>query len=248
LGTNDGATPFADRHHGDSHGPVGRHDHAAPRNLHAKKRKRGSPHRHGSDPLRAAYERAKHEGWLPYFREAATAEHFSPELLLAIAYRESGLNPRYLRVAGDNGHGHGLMQIDDRSFKAWTDAGHWKNARDGILKGAEVLASHRDSVKALSGKSFNVTTHDGHTYSAVGKAMNDEELLAVTVAAYNSGLWAYYHFSKGHDVDQGTTGKNYSKDVLGHVSRFRTLLNADKGEVKHPPGRPHPENPVQALP
>jgi len=49
-------------------------------------------------------------------------------------------------------------------------------------------------------------------------------LLRVTVAAYNCGLWAYYHFSKGNDIDRGTTGQDYSKDVLAKAARFKPLL------------------------
>ena len=49
-------------------------------------------------------------------------------------------------------------------------------------------------------------------------------MLRVTIAAYNCGLWAYYHFSKGHDVDQVTTGQDYSRDVLAKAVRFKPLL------------------------
>ncbi len=203
--------------------PVGTHPHK-------KKHKR----RHSGDPLQRAFQNATKFGWIAYFREAARANNFTPELLLAVAYRETGLNPKYLRQAGDNGHGYGLMQADIRSFKAWIDSGKWKNAHACITKGAEVLQAKRDEIRAGQKKSLTVKDHAGKAFTFTGKEINDNDLLRVTVAAYNCGLWAYYHYSHGHDIDKGTTGANYSRDVMKNAERFRALLRSPAEHARGP--------------
>jgi hypothetical protein len=190
-----------------------------------------------NDPIRKAFDRCDELGWIPYFRDAAKAKNFDPELLLAVGYRESDLDPKYLKVAGDNGHGYGLMQIDNRSYPAWVNSGAWKNAKSCIDKGAEVLDSKRSEIQNGVGKKLTVKTLAGVSYQFEGKQIAGADLLRVTVAAYNCGMWAYYHFSKGHDVDRGTTGQDYSKDVLAKAIRFKPLLAPKVGDF--------PENDMQ---
>jgi hypothetical protein len=180
---------------------------------------------HPADPVETAFERAQRLGWISSFQKAASAASLPPELLMAVAYRESCLDPKYLSVAGDAGHGYGLMQADIRSFPDWIAAGNWKSAEAGILKGAEVLAAKRDEIMSLAGKDVAVKDHSGETYHFEGKAISGDDLLRVTIAAYNCGRWAYYHYSKGHDVDKGTTQQNYSREVLKNLERFRQLLD-----------------------
>jgi hypothetical protein len=179
-----------------------------------------------SDPIQAAFDRSEQLGWTTYFRAAAKANKFEPELLMAIGYRESNLNPKYLKVPGDNGHGYGLMQVDNRAFPQWVNSGAWKTAESCVDKGAEVLADKRSEIQDSVGKTVTVKSQAGTSYEFEGKQIAGADLLRVAVAAYNCGMWAYYHFSKGHDVDQGTTGQNYSKDVLAKAARFKPLLQA----------------------
>lgn len=183
-----------------------------------------------NDPIRKAFDRADDLGWIPFFRDAAKAYGFEPELLLAIGYRETHLDPKYLKVAGDNGHGYGLMQIDNRSYLDWVNSGAWKDAESCIDKGAEVLDSKRTEIKDGIGEKLTVKSSAGVSYEFEGKQIVGADLLRVTVAAYNCGLWAYYHFSKGHDVDRGTTGQDYSKDVLAKAARFKPLLVPKVGD------------------
>ena len=59
----------------------------------------------------------------------------------------------------------------------------------------------------------------------VGKGqLSKDELLHAAIAAYNSGLWAYYSLTKYGDPDRRTTGRDYSKDVLRRAQVFRKLL------------------------
>jgi len=64
-----------------------------------------------------------------------TGNRAAPELVAAIIDRESKGDPD---VVGDFGHGHGLMQIDDRYHKAWLDLNLWRipleNIRYGVSK------------------------------------------------------------------------------------------------------------------
>jgi len=181
-----------------------------------------------ADKATEAYARCKKNGWIDYFIAAGRDYSFAPELLMGIAYRESGLLEKYLEIAGDHGHGYGLMQIDIRSYRAWVDTGKWKDAESCINKGAAVLDSKRSDILALvRKKNIKVRTLGGKSYTFDGKPISGDELIRVSVAAYNCGRWAYYHFSKGHDIDRGTTGQDYSRDVLKRAARFKALLNPE---------------------
>jgi hypothetical protein len=190
------------------------------------------------DPLQLAFDRCDELGWIPFFRDAAENNKFTPELLMGIGYRETNLNPKYLKVPGDNGHGYGLMQIDNRSFPEWVNSGAWKKAQACIDKGAEVLAAKRTEIQNSVGKTLTVTTSAGTSYQFEGKQIAGADLMRVAVAAYNCGLWAYYHFTNGHDVDRGTTGQDYSKDVLAKAARFQPLLVRKAGDFPTKPTSP----------
>ncbi len=176
------------------------------------------------DFLAAAFDRCQKLGWVEFFKDAANGTHFEPALLMGIGYRESHLDPKYLNAAGDHGHGYGLMQIDVRSYPKWVHAGEWKDAKKCILKGTEVLAAKYKMIESSIGKKIPVRSLRGKKHHFEGKPINGEDLLRVSIAAYNCGMWAYYHYSKGHDIDQGTTGQDYSSDVLLNTQKFKVLL------------------------
>ena len=223
-----------------SPGPLGRNDHAAPEHLpptpHHPPHSKPAPHpdkhpkpkaaRKGWDPYAAAFKVAKEEGWLPAFRDAATAHGFTPELLMGIGYVETGLNPKYLREPGDHGHGFGLMQMDNRSYGPWIATGAWKVPKACIEKAAQILADKVREIQAARGKVRAVYAHEV-AYKFTGAPIAGAALIRVAVADYNCGLWGYYHYSKGHDPDRGTTGGHYSQKVLAHAARFRPLLEQD---------------------
>jgi len=172
------------------------------------------------------YDRAKRLGWIPFFFEAAkthTHDLFDAADLMAIGSRETNLDPKWLTKAGDGGHGHGLMQIDDRSFPEFTKSEYWKDARLGILYGAKVLRQKWDDTQSSIGKRRIIK---GNAF--IGKDVGQGyEAQQVAIAAYNCGRWAHYNVSKGKDVDRTTTGRDYSSDVLGRSAQFRELLTAD---------------------
>lgn len=177
------------------------------------------------------FNRVKAKGWLPHFEEAVakfTKGYFDVADLIAIASRETELNPIWLTKPGDGGNGYGLMQADLRSFPEWIKTGKWKDAREGILKGAEILMQKwRDTQTGIGVKRGVRSSKTGKTSYFIGKDVGQgKEAQQVTIAAYNNGRWPHYAVSNGKDVDTYTTGKNYSKDVMGRARQFRSLLKA----------------------
>lgn len=137
-----------------------------------------------------------------------TNNNHPPELVLAIISRET----RGLNVIGDHGHGHGLMQIDNRQSKDmawwcqdWVEKGMDPDA--GIQKGCEILRNKRMALVRL------------------GVQLDREEFLRAYVAAFNTGEGNVLKSVRaGLDVDTTTAFHNYSKDVLARVPVFKEAL------------------------
>jgi hypothetical protein len=174
--------------------------------------------------------------WLPGVFAAAEKYGVSAALLLAIGSRETNLDPKYLRIAGDNGNGYGLTQVDHRSYPEWVQSGKWQIASECFLKTAEIIAESRQLYPTLVGQELTAKTMAGKKYSFVGAPIPDEETLdRIVIAAYNCGRWAYYHHSKGNDIDQGTTRgpsgfADYSADVIVRWEVFGRLLSEIPGK------------------
>jgi soluble lytic murein transglycosylase-like protein len=168
------------------------------------------------DYIAQQFQHAKINGWLPYFAKAGKDYDFDPALLMAIASRETNMS----NIVGDGGHGYGLMQIDIRSFPEWVSSGAWREVGDGIEKGAQVLDQKMTQIHNGAGKVLQI---GGYAFRGASFPTADSAI-RVAVAAYNSGLWAYYCFSKGEDPDRLTTGRNYSADVLRRYAEFSKLL------------------------
>lgn len=148
----------------------------------------------------------------PYWeaiQEVAHLNNFDPYLIAAIGDRETnwGTNPlckpKGPSCLGDMGHGHGLMQIDDRSFPDFcADPCTWANPRKNINKGCAVLRFALSLLKE--------------------KGLPDDLLLQAAVAAYNCGAGnAHRAYKKGLQIDFYTAGGNYSADVFKRMERFK---------------------------
>jgi hypothetical protein len=185
------------------------------------------------------FERATRQGWLPFFEDAAREHCHRVEVLLGIASRETNMGGReiesgvfeWLTKAGDGGHGYGLMQIDARSFPHWVATGQWRDVASGIMKGAQVLAEKRERLLHNAGLPQTIRDrHSGETYTYVSPTFDttDPLLERVAIAAYNSGDWSAYHLSKGRNPDRGTSGGDYSSDVLQRALNFQRWLTAGK--------------------
>lgn len=177
---------------------------------------------------RRQYDRAKRLGWIPMFAKAAASRPWCTTAdLMAIGSRESNLDPRYLSQSGDHGNGFSIMQIDKRYFPDWVAAGGWRDAEQSIEKGAQVLTQKRAEIIKRLGHVTTWRTSKGTPMKFTGAPFTDAQLHRISIAAYNSGIAAYHHFSVSHDPDRGTTGKDYSRDVLARSALFAQLLKAD---------------------
>jgi soluble lytic murein transglycosylase-like protein len=132
--------------------------------------------------------------------DAAARQGVDPWLIAGILARETtfGTSPALDRPGpngrGDNGHGYGLMQIDDRTHGAWLQANAWWIPAVNIDRGAWILKQEIDRFK-------------GDTTKAV--------------AAYNAGAKNVGKaIAQGAHPDTVTTGKNYATDVLTRSAKF----------------------------
>ncbi len=125
-------------------------------------------------------------------------------------------------ILGDGGHGHGLMQLDDR-FNAVFLAAH-ANGLDpasNIMEGSRQLAGH----VAVMKKSL----------SNVGPVTEDTQLTAAC-AAYNAGEAREAHLliltGDVTKIDFPSTDHNYGEDVLRRRNEFRATLAASRAAAQ----------------
>lgn len=143
--------------------------------------------------------------------ESLTAKYawLKPAIVAGIGSRESAwglaLNPRGPGGTGDQGHGRGLMQIDDRYHKDFINSGLWRNPQENIRYAIDqVLARNYDHLLRNSN-------------------LRGTDLLRGAIAAYNSGLTSVKNaIAQGLDVDHYTTGQDYSWDVLNRAGWFQS--------------------------
>jgi len=131
-----------------------------------------------------------------------------PALLAATIAHESGfgdyLSPKGPGGTGDNGHGHGLSQIDDGTWSAWLNTHDWRDPAVNIAKGAEILAA---SLKAFPGN------------------------VAAGVAAYNAGVSRVRQaLAAGKEAASVTThdkqGRSYVTNVAAQLDRLQARAQA----------------------
>jgi len=135
--------------------------------------------------------------------DAASKKYGVPAHVIAgVISRET----RGRNVIGDNGYGHGLMQIDSEWHPAWCAS--WlasgKSAAAGIDKGTSLLASSLDY------------------FDATFPVLSEQGVLRAALAAYNSGEGRVTRLiRRGLPVDTHTAGRNYSRDVASRADFFR---------------------------
>lgn len=137
-----------------------------------------------------------------------------PEVLAGIMCRETrgGTSPLLdmpgANGCGDNGHGHGLMQIDDRSFPDFCESGRWRDPAANIEKAAEVLFE-----KTLY---LSVRAPKYHLIPA--------DIERASIAAYNCGQGNVIRaLDAGYDLDYYTAHQDYSKKVLEYAAIYASL-------------------------
>lgn len=155
----------------------------------------------------------------PYVEDIKQAAHeagIEPAILAAVCLRESlagwALTPRGTHLGwGDGGHGWGLCQADDRSWKAWILSPEACTPRGQFTRAAQELAANW-RILALA---FPLVHAD--------------LIERGSIAGYNARLGAVaMQIAAGRDVDAVTTagpsGKgDYSGDVLARAKKLVDL-------------------------
>jgi hypothetical protein len=139
----------------------------------------------------------------------AAAEPYSkwlkPSILAAIGSRESNWGAALDSTGrGDNGYGHGIMQIDSDFHPEFIATQNWRDPAVNIKYAVDnVLSNYYEELS----RKTNLRGFD---------------LLRGAIAAYNCGVGGVMAaLSEGLDVDGRTTGKDYSWDVIQRAGWFQ---------------------------
>lgn len=151
------------------------------------------------DQIESQLENVRRLGLMSTFQRAARSRRLSPELLLAIASRETGMGTDAFVLAngwtGRDGHGKGIMQLDAR-FQPVASVADPADHRTNIFEAARLLREWIDEFR-------------------------DKK---AGIAAYNAGSSGVRRaLSRGLGPDAATTGGNYSSDVLRRESMIAWL-------------------------
>ncbi|KAI5624817.1 lysozyme g-like 1 [Silurus asotus] len=124
------------------------------------------------------------------------AKQMDPAVIAAIISRESRAGAALVDGWGDHGNGFGLMQVDKRYHKL---RGTW-NSEEHVTQGTEILI---DSIKVIQ-KKFPTWPKE-HQFKG-------------GISAYNAGTGNVRTY-EGMDI--GTTGNDYSNDVVARAQWFK---------------------------
>ena len=154
------------------------------------------------------------------FIAAGQAHGINPFLLAAIAERESNYGAALdADQKGDSGHGHGIMQIDDRTWGSWIFGSNWRDPETNIKKGAQIL---EDDLEAIRSRYPNIAP---------------ELLASAVIGAYNAGRGrALSAIANGMSIDTYTTnnyveGDKGIKRRLNRILAKAKLLNSSNGDA-----------------
>jgi len=141
--------------------------------------------------------------WKDLASPIALSYKLDPLLVLAIMFQESSGNPD---AVGFDGHGKGLMQIDDRAWPAWfTRVGDgWKDPRTNVQKGCDIFSNamrklNQDSAGALCAYNAGLGTATRVQSTLPGDATLEQRV---------------------HAFDLHTYGHVYVSSVLAHRAQF----------------------------
>jgi hypothetical protein len=137
---------------------------------------------------------------------------------------------------GDAGHGHGLMQIDDRSFGSWLAMNNWADPYTNVKKGAQVLKAKlaffitRSTIKGFAegGRVYlNPTRAAARSVESAWypdpRPLTGPLLWQAAIAAYNAGEGAVLmSIAAGKNPDVTTTGGDYFADVSRRATAVAT--------------------------
>ena len=137
---------------------------------------------------------------------SAQCHQWAPEIVAGILSRESRFGLLLQNGLGGAGHGHGLMQIDDRSFGPWLASHDWTDPATNIEQGVIILT-------------------EKYNYLSDHTELTGADLEQAAVAAYNCGEGNVRQVVEaGDDIDSRTTGHDYSADVLDRAAQFKEIF------------------------
>ena len=134
--------------------------------------------------------------------------NLNPRLIWALAQQESkwgaGLNPAGPGGTGDAGHGHGIMQIDDRWHGPWLSTNDWTDPYVNLTYAiGSVLLPVR---KQLAAQGLSGVTLD-----------------QATICAYNAGVPSTLRGLSEGDMQRYTA---HNDEGLGYLDSVKLALNA----------------------
>lgn len=166
--------------------------------------------------------------------QVSREQSIDPFLIFALGDRETNWGQTIGGPAGtgDNGHGHGLMQIDDRSWASWLQANDWTDPYTNISKGVEIL---KGNISFFSKKSSVASLTDGtRVYLGPSSAakrgvlvgnypdprpLSGMSLWQAAIAAYNTGAGnVLRNLAAGRPAEFTTTGGDYTSDVVARAT------------------------------
>jgi hypothetical protein len=156
---------------------------------------------------------------------------------------------------GDNGYGHGLVQVDSRSFTNLPVGGGrgikvkvttkkygiedfaWDNCKSSIQLAGAILASKSDAIdktwtNIIKSAGVNISTNDDGSFK---DPVATELFRAGVIMAYNAGQGGVLKCSINSNkkvVDTCTTNNNYLDKVLIKANEFFECLNNRKPNAK----------------
>ena len=145
------------------------------------------------------------------FHRSGIAFNFRAAVIAGICMRESHGGPLLDKdLLGDGGHGHGLFQIDDRSFPEFcADPALYKNPITNTLQACKILRDKRSQVQAISAK--------------FGLIYTDSQFERMWIAGYNCGANQPVHALRNNeDLDTYATGKDYSAAVVRYAAFYES--------------------------
>jgi len=141
------------------------------------------------------------------FDNAAKRYGIPVEILAGIASRESRVG-KHLNPAGydEEKKAYGIMQVDERYHKR---RGKKPDSQEHIDQSAEILAKNKKEIDKKFPK------------------WSEEQRMQAAVAAYNFGVG---NVKSWKGLDKGTTGDNYSSDVMERAKAYREFLDTRVAE------------------
>jgi hypothetical protein len=164
--------------------------------------------RFGEHRIRIVSELAQH----------GTGEGIGTALVLALGSRETHLT----NIVGDDGHGRGWLQIDDRLHGSWLNA--HAGCKDGTWVARYLSALPPGRVPTLTASIMRaIDILNGNLAFAEMRKVPEGQRVRFAVAAYSCGPGNAMKGLANGGVDSLTAGRDYSADVLARqeaVGRF----------------------------